>query len=343
VSINCEATTGSLPKESAVPLALVDDKGIVIFDPAKVVTLLTEKGTEAFEGERAIRLFQFLTWILFPQMPETKYVKWAGLMATVKFLDRMEEWHFMDKESTRLRNEGEETTVDLDTKPPQTISRIATLRQDNSAYRRVYDLMIGKRGGLLGLLDTPSPASFDHAVRERIDRMHIISNLIDCRLRYIQHGCGGARGADNRDGANHNHAMFFCWWPTHSIKGRRGKTSPDKSASIRTMRTWWKKLATSAFFVYLNDTHGFKQLPPTTDDDFFVDELLRLSNDTAELKRFFGAYLYLTNTFREAGGDFAYVPVPASIKPVSISTSRFSKTELETISHYDEHYLSMND
>jgi hypothetical protein len=104
-----------------------------------------------------------------------------------------------------------------------------------------------------------------------------------------------------------------------------------------------EKLATSAFFVYLNDTHGFKQLPPTTDDDFFVDELLRLSNDTAELKRFFGAYLYLTNTFREAGGDFAYVPVPASIKPVSISTSRFSKTELETISHYDEHYLSMND
>jgi hypothetical protein len=38
-------------------------------------------------------------------------------------------------------------------------------------------------------------------------------------------------------------------------------------------------------------------------DDFFVDDLLRLSNDTAALLRFFGAYAYIAEAFQKAHGD----------------------------------------
>ena len=140
--------------------------------------------------------------------------------------------------------------------------------------------------------------------------MPIISDLIDYRLRYIQHGSGNQKVTADPNGANHNHALFFCWWPTRQVKSGRGKTSPNKSVSIKTMRKWWKKFERSALFIYLIQKHGFHQLPMDTDDDSFVDDLLRESNDTSELLRFLGAYAYLVETFMKAKSDLFYVSVP---------------------------------
>jgi hypothetical protein len=321
---------------------LLDDGEFVVWDPEDVVKLLAHKREERFEGERATRFFQFRTWMLFSDQDDTKYVKWAGLIAAVKWLELTEDDYFVDEETARLREEGEPIgMIDLTDKPPQTLKRIETLSKHKAVYRQIYDRLIGKRGGLLAVLHTPSPTDFDQAINSRIDRMHIISDLIDYRLRYIQHGSGSRNVTADPNGANHNHAMFFCWWPTHEVQSGRGKTSPEKSVSIKTMRTWWKKFERSALFIYPIQKHGFQQLPMDTDDESFVDNLLHESNDTAEILRFLGAYAYLVDTFREAHSDLIYVSVPDSIPRISLATSPFSKTELETISQYDENYLRM--
>ena len=75
-----------------------DEKGLPTFDVEDVVSLFAHKREEAFEGERAVRLFQFRAWILCPGTNEANAPKWAALIAAVKFLDRMEEDYFADEE-----------------------------------------------------------------------------------------------------------------------------------------------------------------------------------------------------------------------------------------------------
>jgi hypothetical protein len=314
-------------------------------DLENVVKLLTREREELYEGERAVCLFQFRTWIVFPDITETNHVNWAGLITAAKFLDRLEEYDFADAESERLRTEhADSILVDLNDKPLQTLKRMDALRKSNGAYRQIYDRLIGRRGGLLALLNTPRPADFDRAVRERIGRMHIISSLIDYRLRYIQHGIGDPNASADRNGANHNHALFFCWWPTHEVPGKRGKASPNKSASIKTMRTWWKKMEGNAIFIYLSQKHGFDQLPCNTEDDFFVDGLLRDSNAGVGVLRFLGAYAYVTESFAGAHSDLVDVlPISQAIPRIPVATLPFLKIELETINKYDHNYTLMTE
>ena len=132
-----------------------DEKGLSIFDVEDVVALLAHKREEAFEGERALRLFQFRIWILFPGTNEANAAKWAALITAAKFLDRAEEDYFFDEEDARQRRADDRAFVDLTHKPPQTLTRIELLKKDNNAYREIYDRLIGRRGGLLALLDTP--------------------------------------------------------------------------------------------------------------------------------------------------------------------------------------------
>jgi hypothetical protein len=318
-----------------------DEKGFQILNLEDVLTLLAHKREEAFEGERAVRLFQFRIWILFPGRDEAIAAKWAELITAAKLLDRAEEDYFSDEEDARQRRADDRVFVDLTDKPMQTLTRIETLRKDNNTYRQIYDQLIGRRGGLLALIYTARPFDFDSAVHLRFDRLNIISDLIDYRLRYVQHCICNARVIADPNGANHNHALFFCWWPTHGIQSRRGKTPPNKSVVPKTMNKWWKKLERSALFVYLIQKHGFHLLPIDTDDDSFIDHLLRETRDTAEVRRFLGAYAYLAEIFTKAHGDLFYVSIPDSIPRIPISTPPFSKAELETISQYDENYLVM--
>ena len=287
-----------------------DEKALPIFNVEDIASLLAHKREEAFEGERAVRLFQFRVWVLFPGTNEAKAAKWAALITAVKLLEGAEEDYFVGEEDARQRAEHDRGTfVYLNDKPPQTTRRIQTLKKENNVYREIYDRLIARRGGLLALLDSPSPADFDYAMQKRIEHLPIISDLIDYRLRYIQHGSGNRRVPADPKGANHNHALFFCWWPTHEVKSGRGKTSPNKSVSIKTMSKWWKIFERSALFIYLIQKHGFHQLPIDTDDDYFVDNLLRESNDTGEILRFLGAYAYLVETFMKAHSDLFYVAI----------------------------------
>ena len=108
---------------------IFDQKGMPVFNVEDVVKLLARKREEAFEGERAIRLFQFRAWILCPGTNEANAPKWAALIAAVKFLDRMEEDYFADEELERLYREDIPTGIDIGNQPPQTTRRIENSKQ----------------------------------------------------------------------------------------------------------------------------------------------------------------------------------------------------------------------
>jgi hypothetical protein len=268
-------------------------RGVPIFAVDDVVSLLMYQREEAFEGERAVRLFQFQTWILFPD--DTNYAKWAGLIAAAKVLDRLDDDIFIADEDARHRAEELNSIINLNDRPPQKIKR---LQNEHQSFRKIYDRFIGESGGLLGLVNSPTTGQFDHEIGNRVARMkNIVSDLIDYRLRYVEHQL--LLRNENAAGANQNHAMFFCWWPTHEIESGRGKSPDNKSVTPRTMREWWKKMEMSAIFVYLIHQHGFDQLPIKVSDDQFVDRLERSSKAKPELFDFLALMRILLICFHE--------------------------------------------
>ena len=138
---------------------------------------------------------------------------------------------------------------------------------------------------------------------------------------------------------------FFVGGQHEKLKVEKEKTPPNKSVAPKTMRKWWKKSQISALFIYLMERHqNFdEQFPMFTDDEGFVDNVLRKLSDTKKLLRFLGAYAYLADIFAKAHADLFYVPISELIPRIPISTSPFSKAELETISQYekDKNYLLM--
>ena len=299
------------------------------------VELLVGERNELFKHERAIRLFQFHVWSLtsseFPA--GTAYVGRAGQMAAIKFIDYLEEEDFCESEESAARRfsaAGERVVIDLADKPQQRMARILTMRHTNNIYRQIYDHMLAIPGGLLALLGTPSLSKFDCDMVKRQADAKAVVGVVDYRLRYIQHRPGEKRGAGLK------HAFHFMWAATRDIPGKRGKTVEGKSPSARTLGAKWRQYERSAIFIYLNERHGFSQYPIPIDDYEFVPNLLKQSEEIAEMRRYFGAYAYIAESFEAAGGAQPFVKVPDTVTRVPVSTARFSDGELRIMAAYNE-------
>jgi hypothetical protein len=298
-----------------------------------IVKLLVGEREPRFEFERVIRLFEFQTWILWPG---TNIPDGAGLIVAALLLEAIEEEIFIDESDKTQREVDPDSmpSVDLSTKPPATLHRISVLR-GHKAYRNVHDHIIAAHGGFTKLLYSPSPTEFDAEVLRRREKTKKIVNLIDYRLRYAQH-----RGADG--GANISHAVFFEWWPTRKIPGKRGVTPMNKSLSPKTLFSWWGQLKSSAIFIYLNERHGFSQIPQIGDADLQdLKVLAKASANVDELRRFFGSYAQIAEAIQNAGGESPSVIVPDSVSRVPVASSPFTEAELNVISQYGENYVLM--
>ena len=73
----------------------------------------------------------------------------------------------------------------------------------------------------------------------------------------------------------------------------------------------------------------------------YLSTIWKDANDTAEQARFFGAYAYLIDTFKNTNSDLVSVKISDSIERIKIKTEPFSDAELKTISEYENNYLSM--
>src|SRR5436190_9339651 len=115
----------------------------------RAIDLLLGNREEKFEYERAIRLFQFQSWVFAPSMDA---IRCAGLIAATKIARHIEVDEFVPIRNG-LMNVNDVADITLD--------RIVDLRQKNPSYWSVYNRIIASYGGLTGLLEAPSPRGFD--------------------------------------------------------------------------------------------------------------------------------------------------------------------------------------
>jgi hypothetical protein len=194
------------------------------------VCLLTGERRETFQYERAIKLFQFQVWILFPRQ---SFFELAGLTAATKILEHILDEDFVEKEQFRQSDAPPWVSrgVFLNERPTESLNLV---RARIPKFKMVYDAFLAERGGLNALLNALPPSELDAELRKRIANCTIVTALIDYRLRYaLTIGAGG-------DAATLNHAKYFEWWPTRNESGGRGKKLPGKSSS-KTVNKWWKE------------------------------------------------------------------------------------------------------
>jgi hypothetical protein len=317
-------------------IMILNGRRTFIFEPRQAIKTIIGNIPEQFKGERAVRLFQLQTWILFPDRSnkdDILMVRAAAMIAAAKMLERIEDDIF-DDEKDAHDHRGEPFVENL---PPQTLQRLNKLL-NLAEYRGIHDGVFAENGGLLQLLNIPSQEEFDRRVAERTTRTAAIGSLLDYRIRAILHG-----GDVSGQLANESHAYFFCWWPTYSIPGKRGKTVAGKAPSPKTMRSWWNRLEESAAFLYLEQI-GFDQFLPTeTSDDSFLPKLFSAAADREELASFFSHYASIIELFKRAGIALPSVSIPDSVPRLLVSRPPFTSQELAVIAEYEANYLKMND
>ena len=301
----------------------------------RTVELLIGEREEQFELERAIRLMEFRTWIY---SPDTNMPNIAGLMAAVLLLENVEDDIFFEESELAQRRSDPDAwpLIDLSDKPNATLGRVAALRS-NETYRALHDFIFASRGSLETLLYCPSPPQFDANLESRRDKAKMAANLIDYRLRHAQHGSAYPGHRTTR------HAVFFNWWPTYDIPGRKGATIQSKSPSTKTLFRWAREFENTALFVYLNETCGFSEIPKFEDDVGDFSRPLRAdATDVDRLRRFFGAYAYIAEAIEAKDGKKPVVTLPSTLPRVEIQTVPFSQTELQTIVDYSKNAVLMD-
>jgi hypothetical protein len=294
----------------------------------KITELLAGDRKERFQYEWGIQIFQFQSWAF---VPSARTIMWAGQIAATKVMRSIEIEEYLPL------YKGEPQYDDY---PPTTLERIIQLQEKNPTYRRVFDRFIAPCGGLASLLEAPRPAGFDGMIAKYQEKAKLVTNLVDYRLRYAaQDEVVVARGATV------DRAIFFNYWPTHHIPGKRGVTVKNKSVSPKTMQKAWNEWEHSAIFVYLQEKHGFRVLPPKA--DAFAEEFadsVRLSGSAErmdEMRRLLGAYAYIAETICRTTKEEPYIAVPLDLPRVTISVPPFSCEEKKTIAQYNEHKLDM--
>jgi hypothetical protein len=172
---------------------------------------------EKFPYERAIRLFQFQTWIYFSD--DQRMADAAGKIAAAAFLRKLE------REATK-NIPGIGRGMDVNSK---VLIKLLKTRD----YGRLYDEFF-KEDGWTGLLRTFSVEHFNKSVAERRKEAETVSEMIDFRFRGLDHKTLDAKQS------NISRSEFYRW---HEHSSGR--------LSWRTIRTRWKESRDSAPFLYV--------------------------------------------------------------------------------------------
>jgi hypothetical protein len=216
------------------------------------------------------------------------------------------------------------------------LGRISALRS-NQTYRGLHDSIFATRGTLENLLYCPSPQQFDADLEIHRDKAKIAADLFDYRLRHAQHGSAYPGYGTTR------HAVFFKWWPTHDVEGRKGTTVEGKSPSPKTLFRWANAFQRTAIFIYLNESRGYSQIPEFGNEaGDFLRPLRAAAQDVDELRRFFGTYAYIAETIEAAGGERPSLIVPPTVPRVEIQTAPFTQPELQVLADYSQDAVLMD-
>jgi hypothetical protein len=227
-------------------------------DVEAVVNGLISKKPDKFPYERAIRFFQFQTWIYFSD--DQRMVDAAGKLAAAAFLRKLER-------ETAKRIPGIGRGMDVNSK---ILIQLLKTRQ----YSRLYNEFF-QENGWTGLLTTFSPEHFNKSVAERRKAAETVSEMVDFRFRGLDH-----KTLDPKQ-SNISRSEFYRWYK-HS----------NGPLSWKTIRSRWKDNRSSAPFLYANEKFGDIDLP-VFDPVRPTKLLLEAVANQEKIRRFVGTSLYV--------------------------------------------------
>jgi hypothetical protein len=276
-------------------------------DTIELLTSAPPAREPSFPFERAVRLFQFQTWIYYP-MPSEDMVQMAGQIVATEFLQMME----LGVPYTSLKRH--EKKVD---------SRALGKFLKDPEYRLLFDSVIGKTGGWSHLLYTLEPSEFDERIRKRRETAETVCKMIDYRFRYLDHG-----GADQEQ-ANISHSEFYRW-----------KESNPK-LSWRTIRTRWRENKESAAFLYASENFDFTPIPIMRMG--FLSRLVNRARDVARIRRFFGYVAYVIESLETGMSGQSKFRIPRHVKRIRPQTGPLTEEEQNRMLAYKAERDEMRD
>jgi hypothetical protein len=268
-----------------------------IDDTIKLLATDPRQRAASFPLEREIRLFQFKTWIYFP---ETEMVHMAGRIVGTLYLMRLA--HGIPFNS--LRN------------VPEKILSSAEYQRlfKHTDYQSLFDEIIGAYGGWERLLDTKAPKNFEEELERRFATSETVRQMIDYRYRYLAHG------GMNPQEANITHSEFYRW------------NDAANKLSWKTIRSRWQSNKESAVFLYTSENFDFR--PPLLLTMGFLTTLSEQVADRKRILKFFGYAACVQETLNAAGFGSSKVKIPASVKRIRPPTKPLSDEERNRMLDY---------
>ena len=271
------------------------------FDLEATLNCLISSKPEKFQFERAIRLFEFQTWIYCSNDPHM--VDAAGKLAAAAFLRKLEH-----ETTKKLPGMGRGRYVN---------SKVFTKLLSTRKYSRLYDEYF-REDGFTALLRTCSSEQFNKTVAERHKAAETVSEMVDFRFRGLDHKTLDAKQS------NISRSEFYRWHE-HS----RGPLS------WKTIRTRWKESRDSAPFLYVNEKVGGIGLP-RFDPKRPAPTLLDAVPNQQTIQKFIGMSLYVAETIDarilEDYPELRQLNVPR-LRPKTLA---FSETDLAKMNFYRE-------
>lgn len=231
------------------------------FDLQAILKSLISTAPEKLPFERAIRLFQFQTWIYFSD--DLKMVEAAGKIAAAAFLRKLE------RGSTK-KIPGMGRGMDVNSKV-----LIKLLKTQN--YSCLYDEFF-KEDGWTSLLRTFSTEHFNKSVVERCKAAETVSEMIDFRFRGLDHKMLDAKQF------NISRSEFYRWYK-----------HPKGRLAWRTIRSRWKDNRDSSPFLYVSEKFGGIGLPQF-DPKRPATTISEAMPNQQKLLKFIGMSLYVAET-----------------------------------------------
>jgi hypothetical protein len=226
--------------------------------------LLTKSDVTTSIYIRAVRLFEFQTWLYCPKPPNETIQKYARLLAAIKLLEYLER--------------------DIRAKTGEKFLSLMTLA-GHPSYAEVFDVVIAKSGGLRKILRLWNAREFDQQIERRLSEAKTVAKFIDFSYRF-------ARLKSNDKQRGGVTMARFVVGAAHSYNVKLGTS---------TLKSRWWEYSPSSGFLYLVHIQKFELKPLRVSTNTFAEKLLAQAADRDHLIEFFQAHRHLAEILKPRG------------------------------------------
>jgi hypothetical protein len=243
------------------------DKSLAV-DIRHAIAFLIKEGETSYPYEREVRLFELLTWFLFPNRA-VRMRRAAIRLAGTKFLERIERACIR---RGKVHTEGP--------------AEHAMILLAHPAYTNLYNGSVGRHGGWTQLAQEMTIKQFNNKLSARAKDISLIAELVDYRLRYLDHEAGKGRPA------NITHALVFVW--------HYHRDNPPVVQRKKLVKQWVMYKKSAAFLYVMERWEPQLCLGVKLGERGFASYLKEQANNFGTLTRFFGMCAYVAERLAES-------------------------------------------